>query len=482
MANKKQFPKNFSWGAATAAFQIEGHPDEYSQKLSDWSVWMDEPGKVLEPSNKGKAIDHYNHMPEDISFLKDMNCNSYRFSFNWAAMHRAPGDFDEKTIDFYKRLLDELEKNDIEPFATLIHFVVPQWLAKDGGWENPKTAFAFEEFTKKLASEFGSRINKWITHNEANIYLHFGYESGIWPPGYENDWDRYFKAYQGILLGHQLAYKVIKEANPKAQVGPAHNMYAVQSFSSASELIEKSYNKDLPERIEILKAAMAKQDFSHSDIMPTVFRAHIHNFSFVQDCKDMGCLDFLGINYYTRLAYDFSTEAVDLIKPGGKSDLLGQMIDLKKEYPEKVRVNDLNWELYPEGLYQVVSDKRLKRIIGDAPIYITENGYCNVEGACPDAGYSQFADTKNAVEKDSDIEDSYRSDFIKEHLSALHKAIEDGANVQGYFYWSLLDNFEWAMGMRPRFGLVHVDHKSFKRTVKASSKFYGSVCKENSLF
>jgi 6-phospho-beta-glucosidase len=215
-----KFPNKFFWGTATAAFQIEGHPEEYLGKLSDWSEWIDREDKVQKPTNEGRAVEHYQHLHEDTQLIKDLNTNAYRFSFNWARLHRAPGEFDENAAKFYEALLDQLENKNasnqdrllatnkkIEPFATLVHFVLPNWLAKQGGWENPQTAYEFANFTRFLVSRFGNRIKYWMTHNEPNIFLGFGYESGIWPPGYENDYNRYFKAYQGLVLAHQLAYK-----------------------------------------------------------------------------------------------------------------------------------------------------------------------------------------------------------------------------------------------------------------------------------
>lgn len=437
---KKNFPKDFLWGAATAAFQIEGHPDECSQKLSDWSLWIDKKDKVFEPTNDGKAVDHWSHMPEDVALMADMNLNSYRFSFNWAALHRGPGDFDQKTIDFYHKLLAELESKSIKPFATLIHFVLPQWLVEKGGWEHPDTAKEFANFAGKMAAEFAGKIDNWITHNEPNIFLHFGYISGIWPPGQENNWQSYLTAYQGILLGHQLAYDAIKEQDSKAQVGCAQNLY---KFENASDFIA-----------------------------PTIIKEHIHNHAFIQDCFDMGRLDFLGINYYTRMVYEFKAGSKDFANPGLESPLWSEIKEPEAE------TNALNWEIYPQGLCDLLLDEKLKRIIGDMPIYITENGYCHIEGAKADEGYSSFVDNGNG---DKDIDDQYRIEFIKSHLQAIQEAVSKGANVKGYFYWSLLDNFEWALGMRPRFGLIHVDHESFERKPKQSSEYYAKVIKANAI-
>lgn len=451
------FPNKFFWGTATAAFQIEGHPEEYLAKLSDWSEWIDREDKVLRPTNDGMAVNHYEHMHEDIDLIRKMNNNSYRFSFNWARIHRGPGQFDENALQFYESLLDQLDqkhlkiedrKVSIEPFATLVHFVIPNWLAKAGGWENPQTAYEFENFTKKLLEKFGHRIKFWVTHNEPNIFLGFGYESGIWPPGKENDWTAYFKAYQGLLLGHQLAYRAIKSFNPNAQVGFAQNLYYYQAVKE-------------------------------EDMVPNVVRSQLHNYAFIDSCVQMDCLDFLGVNYYTRFSYKLNPDANDPTREDLKHTLWGELRNMAQEYPDTVRTNNLGWELYPEGLYRVLTEKRMRDLLNDRPIYITENGYCHIEG-------NQNLDLKGKLQSSTeleqyDVEDSYRIKYIQQHLIAVHKIIQAGVDIRGYFYWSLLDNFEWALGMKPRFGLIHVDHASFVRTPKHSYYYYSEIAKNNAL-
>lgn len=454
---KLEFPNKFFWGAATAAFQIEGHPEEYLAKLSDWSEWLDREDKVLRPTNDGMAVNHYEHMHEDVELIRAMNNNAYRFSFNWARIHRGPDQFDENALQFYESLLDKLDQNNkkiedrdskIEPFATLIHFVLPNWLAKAGGWENPNTAYEFEKFTKKILEKFGNRIKFWITHNEPNIFLGFGYESGIWPPGKENDWTAYLQAYQGLLLGHQLAYKAIKEFNSQHQVGFAQNLYYFQPTTD-------------------------------EDMVPNVVRSQLHNYAFIESCVAMNCLDFLGVNYYTRFSYKLNPNAKDPTRSDLSSNLWGELQDMEEIYPGQIEKNNLGWEIYPEGLFRVLTEKKMTDLLSGRPVYITENGYCHIEN-------NESLDLKGEVKKsdsqtDSDIDDKYRIKFITSHLIAVHKAIQSGVDIKGYFYWSLLDNFEWALGMKPRFGLIHVDHDTFARTPKSSYYFYSEIAKNNGL-
>ena len=460
-----KFPNKFYWGTATAAFQIEGHPEEYLAKLSDWSEWIDREDKVLKPTNEGRAVEHYQHLHEDLELVRGLNNNAYRFSFNWARLHRGPGEFDENTAKFYEDLLDQLVKsNKIEPFATITHFTIPNWLAKQGGWENPQTAYEFANFTRFLVSRFGSKIKYWMTHNEPNIFLGFGYESGIWPPGFTNDYNKYFRAYQGMVLAHQVAYKEIKTAYPNSQVGFAQNFYSFEAYDEVLQKMQSNY---------------AGEKWKSLDLLPNIIRNQMHNFAFLESCIELDALDFLGVNYYTRFSYKLSFNAKDPANPSSESILWGELQDLTKAN-DKIKVNSLNWEIYPQGLYKVLTDKKLQRVLGGKPIFITENGYCHVDGK-PGSYAQQEPFASQNLDYSKDLNDSYRIKFINEHLIAVHKAIAENANVKGYFYWSLLDNFEWALGMAPRFGLVNVDHQSFARTPKASYNYYAEIAKNNGI-
>jgi len=462
----QKFPENFLWGTATAAFQIEGHPEEYAKKLSDWAYWIDRTDKVKAPNGAGYAVKHYEHLVEDLHLINDLGAGAYRFSFNWAALHRAPDQFDEATVDFYHRLLDGLK---VKPFATLVHFVLPNWLAEAGGWENPNTACEFNNFVKFLLENFGDKISHWITFNEPNIFLGFGYESGIWPPGKVHDYNGYFRAYQGMLTAHELAYKSIKEYNPTHQVGFSQNMYYFETASDESDDYQSNFNSSENSALE----QQPRKKRINLDKIPVLIRNQLHNYSFIEACLEMDSLDFLGVNYYTRFTYKFSTSAKDPANPELDSLLWG---DLQK--PENAKYNSLAWELYPEGLYRVLSSDKFRKLLADTPIFITENGYCHIETNSANANLSTSIEDE---EKFKDLDDTYRIDFINEHLAALLKAIEAGVNVQGYFYWSLIDNFEWALGMNPRFGLIHVDLDSYARTPKASYYHYSKICKTNTI-
>lgn len=437
----KKFPDNFIWGTATAAYQIEGHEDEVQNKLSDWSNWIDH--NVMQPTNQGSAIKHIEHLDQDLKLIHDLGAGAYRFSFNWATLHRGPGQFCEDTLDFYRRLLDGL--GDVEPMATIWHFTLPQWIAEKGGWENSETPQHFREYTEFLLKHFGDKIKNWLTINEPNIFLWFGYESGIWPPGHMNSWEKYLKAYEGMSAGHHLAYKAIKKYNPELQVGFAQNLYYLE--------------------------AQSKSD--HDAVFASVgLRKKVHNHSFIESCIDLDALDFLGVNYYTRLKFKFNDHAKDPINPENHS-----ILNIELLAPDE-KTNDLGWEIYPDGLFKVLTDPALMKLLEDRPIYITENGYSCLEDKEHPGCQSENSNSEHSTK---DVDDGYRIEFIKEHLDAIHRALQVNKNISGYFYWSLFDNFEWALGMEPRFGLIHVDHESYERTPKASYNYYAQVCKLNSI-
>lgn len=463
------FDKSFIWGAATAAFQIEGHDEEYQNKLSDWANWIDTPDKVKAPSGDGMAIKHIDHLDEDLDLMKELGIQAYRFSFNWAMLHRAPDQFDDKTIAFYHKLLEGLEARGIEAYATLEHFTLPIWISDTGGWTNADNAKHFESYTKLIVKEFGRYISKWITLNEPNIYLWFGYESGIWPPGKINAWQDYLKAYQGMALGHMLAYRAIKTAKPNDQIGIAQNLYAFQNFNQIK-------NPDEPK-------------WMSEEAVPTALRKQLHNLAFIEICKEMDTLDFLGVNYYTRFSYKFDPQSKQNsgepdTKLQHENTIWGELLTLSElsdtesgldandqnhnkpnaaiDCTRRPSTNDLSWEVYPEGLKEALIDPALLNIIGDLPVYITENGYATLESR-----------------SGSSLEDQARIDFLDNHLKAISEANDSGANVQAYFYWSLFDNFEWALGMEPRFGLIHVDYSNeFKRSPKKSFYYYQKLIKK----
>lgn len=417
---KEKFPENFFWGSATSSHQVEG--DNFN---NDWWEW-EESGHT--PSS-GKACDHYNLFEEDFTIAKDLSHNMHRFSLEWSRLEKEEGVWDKFEWNHYSEVINTLINLNIKPMVTLNHFTVPQWLSHIGSWKNPDSVGYFTRFAVKAMEEFGDRVEYWITINEPIVLAFQGYVLGIWPP-YEDRMESSLMVIKHMLKAHSEAYK---------------RMY---------ETAATGYNMKKP-RIGLAKAVTAFHPFSpHSfrDRTCTFLRSNFYNHSFVKsiikgkidfpalDPEPLAVkngVDFIGLNYYSR-------HFIKYVKPFWHN-WYGDQAD-SRERKDFGETNSLGWEIYPKGLYEVV--KSFSRY--GLPIIITENGTCTED-------------------------DSVRQKFIKSHLSYLLKAIKEGCPVEGYLYWSLLDNFEWAEGYKPRFGLVHVDYETQERTVKPSAKYLSQV-------
>ena len=400
-----KFPNNFFWGAATSAHQVEGG------NVNDWSEWekgsaeylVKKAEKYWQPWQKekfpemfwtgnyisGRACDHYHRFKEDFDIAKSLNHNVHRFSIEWSRIEPKEGKIDQKEIEHYRQVLLALKERNIEPFVTLYHWTLPIWLAKKGGWLNPKTPYYFDRYVKIIGENLFNEVKFWITLNEPNIYASNSYLKGNWPPASPSQGGpqqksifKYQKVINQLIKAHQLAYRSLHLIDLDCQVGIAKN---------------NIYFENIP------------------------FAKYFWNSYFLNKIKDQQ--DFIGLQYYFHSR---------LFRNKNKS------------------VSDLGWEIYPEGIYHVLKElKKYKKMI-----YITENGL-------------------------ADVDDNKRAKFIKDHLIWVHKAIEEGVDVGGYFYWSLLDNFEWDKGFWPKFGLVEVDSKTFERKVRPSAYEYAKICKNN---
>ena len=406
------FPKGFFWGSSTSSHQVEGNT------RNDWSEWEKKVANRQAQIAKGKewpdfllqkypnpfqeqnyisgqACDHYNRFREDFDIVKSLRHNAHRFSLEWSRIEPEEGKFDEKEIDHYRTVLRELRERGIEPFVTLWHWTLPTWLSQKGGVLAKEFPERFEAFARKMVSALPD-LRFVMTVNEPEIYALNSYFRGVWPPQ-QKSLRVFFRATYALNVAHQRAYRAIKAIRNDIQVGVAvNNVY----FESGGEIINT-----------VLKWGADR----------------MWNWRFLWHIKKE--LDFIGCNYYfhNRIRYGFN-----------KND--------------NVQRSDMGWELYPDGLYNVLlSLKRFQK-----PIYITENGL-------------------------ADSRDQYRKDFIERHISSVAKAISSGVDVRGYFYWSLLDNFEWDKGFWPRFGLVEVDYKTLQRRIRPSAQWYKKIIEENSV-
>lgn len=427
LQNSLFFNDDFLLGVATSSYQIEGAYDKDGRLESIWDRFSKTKGKVFAGHNGDIACDHYHRYEEDIALIDDLGFDAYRFSLAWPRILNEKGEINPKGIDFYKRLLDALHKRNIKAFATLYHWDLPQYLEDKGGWLNRETALLFADYAQKVMKELGSQFASVATLNEPFVSSHLGYTYGIHAPGIKDEKSGFTAAHH-LLLGHGLAMEAIRAENSKIDAGIVLNFGRFMPHTASHDdqiacLLTEQFNNDwficpvlkgeYPKWLQKIKA----------DKMPPIKAGDM----------DIICqpLDFLGINYYTR----------NIIKAAGNE--LRQDVVL-----ENVERTDFGWEVYPQGLTDILI--HFNEVYKLPPIYITENG-CAYEAA------------------DGSLNDEGRRKYYERHLMALDAAAQAGVNIKGYFAWSLLDNFEWAEGYDKRFGIVHVDFESQKRTPKHSA-------------
>jgi len=420
------FPKNFLFGSATASLQIEG-----GDTGNTWYRWS-EMGRIKDGSHCSIADDHWNRVGEDIGLMRKMNHQVYRMSIEWSRIEPQPGEFDKAAMDHYRNEIIALKKAGIEPLVTLHHFTNPLWFEDMGGWLNPDAPLYFNYYTKYMVHHIGDLVTDWVTINEPNVYLLFGYMQGTWPPG-EKKFMKYLKGAVNMISAHMLAYRTIHEMRKlmmyddgETKVGAAYHTRVHEPASEkGKDKMMARFVERLFEKIFTVGMTEGKLIFPLRGSLP----------------YDPGRFsDFFGINYYTRHFIKFVWNPMKLF------------FEIFED--KSGEVNDLGWEIYPEGIYRVC-----EKYYGQyaMPIFITENGTC-------------------------DADDRFRADYIYTHLAQLKRAIDNGIDIRRYYHWSTLDNFEWLEGLSARFGLVHVDYKkNLRRTIRESGKFYGEIAKRKAV-
>jgi len=412
-----KFPRDFLWGAATSAHQVEGNQNndwadwekEHAAELARGSIkafdtpsvhWYRVKDAATDPMNyiSGAAVDHYNRYEEDFDIAQKLSHNAHRFSIEWSRIEPRRGEFDEVAIKHYRHVIKSLRARDIEPLVTLFHFTLPHWVAAQGGFMNPQTAKDFARYASRVAQEFGDDVEWWCTINEPEVFASFSYLFGLWPPRQK----KFFRATRAFAFimpqAHKLAYKAIKAENPHAKIGISkNNVYYTALGHFISPLMSK-------------------------------FWWWWGNHMFLDRIKKYQ--DYIGLNYYFKVNFNNWQGQIDQHNP-----------------------SDLGWGLHPEGMYVLLKDlhKRYQK-----PIIVTESGI-------------------------ADGQDESRAWYIKELLRNVHRAMTEGADVRGFMYWALLDNFEWDKGFWPQFGLVSVDRKTMKRTIRDSAHEYAKVIKDGGL-
>lgn len=441
------FPETFTWGVATSAYQIEGAWDEDGKGPSIWDTFSHTAGKIANGENGDIAADHYHRYKDDIHLMAALGIPTYRFSVAWSRiLPEGKGRVNPKGLGFYDRLVDELLKHAIEPYVCLFHYDLPQAIQDLGGWPERQTAYFFAEYARLVAERLSDRVRVWLTHNEPWVSAFAGHFAGEHAPGIRNPVAA-MKAFHHLLLSHGLAAEAIRAvAKQPATIGITLNLSPVHPASDSPKDRAAAQRMDVAiNRLQLdplLKGESPWQDFAP---MGVFLQGVIQD----GDWKKICSLDLLGINYYTRTVV--------------KHDAKFPVVAASPVYPPGNEYSAM-WEIYPQGIYEV-----LQRVWNDyhpsCQIMVTENGVPVPDG----------------IDFDGRVRDERRIRYLYNHLVQVRRAMEDGVPVSGYFVWSFLDNFEWALGYAPRFGLVYVDRKTQKRTVKDSGFWFSRVVHENRL-
>ena len=429
LTNTSFFPKDFVWGAATSAFQIEGAAFTDGRAASVWDTFCRRPGVILDASNGDVACDHYNRLDSDLDLMKSLNLAAYRFSVSWSRVQPdGTGAWNAKGLDFYDRLIDGALERGMAPYMTLYHWDLPQALQDAGGWASRDTVMRFVDYAQTLATRYGDRVASIATHNEPWVVATLGHEQGIFAPGIK-DRRTAFQVSHHLLLSHGMAVLAMRAAGVKKPLGIVLNQGPIVPATDTDRDRAKA-------RLEDGLLIRWYMDPIFRGRYPADVLQHLGADAPTADDDDMRIIrtpiDFLGLNYYTR--------SIVGVEP--------------RQHPPGTELTDMGWEVYPQGLTELLL--RLKREYPVPPIYITENG-------------AAYADVLASPDR---VKDGDRCEYLRRHIGAVRAVIEADVDVRGYFVWSLFDNFEWAFGYSKRFGIVHVDYETQKRTPKDSAFWY----------
>jgi beta-glucosidase len=398
-----QFPSSFLWGAALSSYQCEGQ-----NVNADWHLWEKE--RNLESC--GLACNHYDLFPHDFQLARQLQLNSLRLSLEWARIFPEPSGFCDRGIQHYHQVVDSLLTHDLKPLITLHHFTNPLWFAREGGWMQARNVDHFLAYVRQAVESLKDKVEMWVVLNEPLVYIYNGFIQGIWPPG-EKSLFSARKALDNLLAAYYLGYQEIKRIYAQTEKRPA--------ISLAKNL---RIFQGCPLSLHMLNSLSAG------------IRSKCFNFSLLDHLAKKGKLDFLAINYYCKEYTRFE-------------GLVGAECTHRFHGERK---NELGWNVYPQGLYEVLM--RLKRF--NLPVFIAENGT-------------------------AELGDAEYGSYLLSHLKAMARAYSEGVDVSGYFWWSLLDNFEWDKGFGPRFGLIEVDYKTYSRNIRPFAHTYAGICRQNAI-
>jgi len=439
--NILRFPDDFVWGTATSAYQIEGGVAEGGRGVSIWDTFCQIEGKIFHGHTGDVASDHYHRYAEDVELMRGLGLHAYRFSISWPrVLPEGRGQVNQEGLDFYDRLVDALLAAGIQPFATLYHWDLPQALQDTGGWANRDTVGAFCQYADAISRRLGDRVRNWITHNEPEVTTFAGHALGRHAPGVK-DMATALQVAHHLLLSHGESVPILrKNSSDGTRVGITLNLSLVEPASWAEADVAAARRKDGYLNRWFLdplyKRAYPEDMLAfYGELAPLVQPGDM--------ARITAPLDFLGVNYYTRNVV--------------QDDPGGPMVQTRQVISNDAEVTEMGWEVYPEGLYQLLT--RLQADYHPPAMFITENGAAFPDEATPDGR----------------VFDPRRIAYLDAHLRQVHRAIQDGVPLKGYFAWSLVDNFEWSHGYSKRFGLIYIFYATQQRIIKESGHWYRQV-------
>jgi beta-glucosidase len=447
-----RFPSGFIWGAATAAYQIEGAWREDGKGESIWDRFAHTPGNIRDNSNGDVACDSYHRFAEDIAIAKQLNLGSYRYSIAWPRIQPdGRGGGNVKGLDYYQRLTDAVLKAGLRPLVTLYHWDLPQALQDEGGWAARDTAQRFADYAALVAAALGDRVDRWLIFNEPKTFTGVGYWQGRHAPG-TTDPLAFLRATHTVNLAQGMAFGVLKSQMPASQIGSAFDVAPMMPATPSTADVAAAERWHRFQNLWFVQTALEGR--YPSGVLPAAQQEELLDFRPGDATLMRAPLDFLGLNYYSPWVVRDAPQGNGV--PGLNTE--ARWAWMVGTHPR----TDLGWDIYPQGFYDILM--RMSQETGHLPIEITENG----------AAFNTEPDTGGTVN------DTSRIDYLRSHLQAVARAIQDGVQIRAFHYWSLLDNFEWAEGYAQRFGIVHVDFlNGRKRTVKESGHWYANVAKSN---
>ncbi len=443
-----KFGKDFIFGASTSAYQVEGAAKEGGRSQSIWDVFSKTPGKTNKGETGDIACDHYHRFREDVALMAEIGIDAYRFSISWPRIFPQKGKYNPEGMEFYKNLISELSKNGIKATATLYHWDMPVWLYElGGGWLNRDSVKWFREYAIKVFEELNDSVKFWITHNEPQCSSYLGYGNGLHAPGHTNMREALIAAHH-ILLSHGAAVEAFREFDFKdSQIGIALNLIPAYPASDSKEDMEAAYRYDGFMNRWYLDPLLKA---SYPEDMKKIYKEFLGELDFIKS-GDLGKIsarnDFLGVNYYMRQLVEFSKDSI---------------LNFEVIHGNFERTT-MDWEIVPQSLHDLIL--RLRKEYPKIPIYITENG----------------AAFNDIISGDGKIHDDKRIDYLREHLIKVAELNEKGADIRGYYVWSLIDTMEWSHGYAKRFGIIFVDYDTQKRIFKDSALWYKNLIKEREI-